>query len=84
MPSTLFLIPARAGSKGLPKKNIKQLGFIAQEVEYIIPELVKTREKDGIKAINYNGLIGVLINAIKEQQEEINNLKDILRRNNLF
>jgi hypothetical protein len=48
------------------------MGVIAQEVETVFPSLVKTAEN---KSVNYNGLIGVLIEAVKEQQEQINNLK---------
>ena len=56
------------------KENKKpSAGVIAQEVEKILPEIVQ--ENDGNKTLNYNGLIGLLIEAVKEQQEEINNLK---------
>ena len=46
--------------------------MIAQEVEKIFPELVTTNEN---KTVNYNGLIGVLIEAIREQQKQIDDLK---------
>jgi hypothetical protein len=49
------------------------IGVIAQEVEKIFPELVK--QSDTHKTVNYNGLIGVLIEAIKEQQKQIDELK---------
>jgi hypothetical protein len=49
------------------------IGVIAQEIEEIFPELVKTAEN---KSVNYNGLVGVLIEAIKEQQKQINILKE--------
>ncbi len=52
----------------------KQIGLIAQEVEKIYPELVKTGI-DGYKSINYTGLIPVMIEAMKKQQELINKLK---------
>jgi len=48
-------------------------GVIAQEVEQILPEIV--HENEGNKTVNYNGLIGLLVEAIKEQQDQINNLK---------
>ena len=47
-------------------------GVIAQEIEKILPELVNGEE---IKTVNYNGLIGLLIECVKKQQEEINELK---------
>lgn len=48
-------------------------GVIAQEVEKVLPELVTN--KDGLKSVNYDGLIGVLIESIKELKEEIKVLK---------
>lgn len=43
-----------------------KLGFIAQEVEAVLPELVTTAA-DGKKAVNYLGVIPLLVNALKEQ-----------------
>jgi hypothetical protein len=55
------------------KENGKSsYGVIAQELEDILPELVKQGE---IKSVNYNGIIGVLIEAIKELKEEIKIIK---------
>jgi Chaperone of endosialidase len=51
-----------------------QVGLIAQEVQKLIPELVKGRGRDNELALNYNGLIPVLIKAVQEQQAEINAL----------
>ena len=47
-------------------------GVIAQELEAVLPELVKQGE---VKSVNYNGLIGVLIEAVKELKKEIEELK---------
>jgi hypothetical protein len=47
-------------------------GIIAQELEEVLPELVKSGE---VKSVNYNGLIGVLIEAIKELKAEVEELK---------
>lgn len=47
------------------------MGFIAQDVEALIPELTHTDE-NGLKSVNYDGFIPILTEAIKEQQEEIN------------
>ena len=49
------------------------IGVIAQDIEEVIPELVKI--SNGTKTVNYNGLVGVLIEAIKEQQRQIEELK---------
>ena len=48
-------------------------GVIAQELEEVLPELVKDGE---IKSVNYNGIIGVLIEAVKELKKEIEELKN--------
>lgn len=51
----------------------RQLGLIAQEVEKVAPELVSTGN-DGYKVMNYDGLSALLVNAIKEQQQQIDQL----------
>ena len=56
-------------------KGIQQ-GFIAQEVEKIIPELITGGET---KYVNYQGIIPVLVEAIKEQQKQIDELKSKLK-----
>jgi len=48
----------------------KQIGVIAQEVEAVIPELVKT-DADGFKAVEYANLVAYLIEAVKQQQQLI-------------
>ena len=53
-------------------------GIIAQDVEKVLPEIV--RENDNTKSLNYNGLIGLLVEVVKEQQEQINNLKDRIEK----
>ena len=47
-------------------------GVIAQELEQVLPELVSDGDP---KAVSYNGIIGVLIEAVKELKEEIEELK---------
>ena len=49
-------------------------GVIAQDVEKVLPEIVRG-DVDGYKSLNYNGLIGLLIEAVKEQQKQIEELK---------
>ena len=53
------------------------VGVIAQEVEKVFPELVANGEK---KTVNYNGLIGLLIEVVKEQQTQINSLNERLSK----
>ena len=52
----------------------KHIGLIAQEVEKVIPELVKT-DAEGYKAVSYEKLTAVLVEALKEQQKEIEQYK---------
>jgi hypothetical protein len=51
-----------------------QVGLLAQEVERIYPELVST-DAQGYKAVNYAQLTPVLLEALKEQQTQIETLK---------
>ena len=54
----------------------KQMGVIAQEVEKIIPEVVKEDDsEDKIKSVAYGNMVGVLIEAVKELKAEIEELK---------
>lgn len=46
------------------------IGVIAQDVEKVLPALVNEK-RNGVKAVNYSGLIPVLQEAIKEQQSQI-------------
>jgi hypothetical protein len=54
--------------------NKPSLGLIAQEVEKVLPELVETNS-DGIKSVSYSNMVGLLIEAIKEQQIRIEELE---------
>lgn len=54
--------------------NRLHYGFIAQEIEKVFPDLVGT-DSNGFKTVNYSGVIPVLTEAIKTQQEEIESLK---------
>jgi hypothetical protein len=57
--------------------NMKEVGFIAQEVEAIIPDLV-TETGEGIKTVSYSRVTAVLVETIKEQQAQINALTDMV------
>jgi Chaperone of endosialidase len=63
------------------KDSPDRIGLIAQQVEPILPELVeevksfKEGEDDDHKAIRYSRLIPMLLKAMQEQQEQINELK---------
>ena len=70
----------------LPAEKHHAIGFIAQEVQTFLPELVKVNSNTGYYEINYGILNSILVEAIKEQQvfiEDINTqiveLENILR-----
>lgn len=53
-----------------------ELGFIAQEVEKVVPEIVtKENTKDEYRSVKYDKLVALLVEAIKEQQKQIDSLK---------
>ena len=55
-----------------------QIGLIAQEVEEVLPEVVLSPPDGGLKSVKYANLVAVLIEAVKEQQGQI----DVLREEN--
>ena len=55
-------------------QNKTNLGVIAQDVQKVVPEIVKERQ-DGYLAVQYDQLIPVLIESIKDQQKQIDDLK---------
>jgi hypothetical protein len=58
------------------KDGVRGLGVIAQEVEKVIPEVVKDNEE--YKSVAYGNIVGVLIEAIKELKAEVDELKSRL------
>ena len=57
----------------------KEAGVIAQEVQAVLPEVVKTRD-NGFMAVDYEKLTALLIEAIKDQQVQIDELKQDIER----
>ena len=53
-------------------------GFIAQEVEEIYPELVSTDPNSGEKAVNYANITPILLELVKDQQQQIDTLTERL------
>jgi len=52
----------------------RKVGVIAQEVEEVLPEVVNT-DTEGMKSVDYGKMVGVLIEAVKEQQAMIEEMK---------
>jgi hypothetical protein len=51
------------------------MGFTAQNVQSVFPELVRTDEKSGLLTLSMESLIPVLVQSVKELRNEINFLK---------
>ena len=70
--STLFKLLQIDGKSYTMKKDESEkqkIGLLAQDIEKVFPELVS--ESHGVKSVNYQGLVPVLINALKEQEDKI-------------
>lgn len=66
----------------LASTHQRQIGLIAQQVEEVVPEVVTTTtvENNELKSINYEVLTSILIEAIKEQQAQIDQLKETVQK----
>jgi len=61
------------------KDDKASIGLIAQEVEEVLPQLVHTASDEmGTKSVAYGNIVAVLIEAVKEQQKQIDELKEKL------
>ncbi|MBW2354000.1 MAG: tail fiber domain-containing protein [Deltaproteobacteria bacterium] len=63
-------------------KDSRQIGLLAQDVERVIPELVSADET-GYKAVSYNKLTAVLVEAVKELKAENERLRKRLKEETL-
>ena len=55
------------------------IGFIAQEVQEIIPDLIRKND-NGLLSLRDKGITALLVEAIKEQQQQINNLQEQINK----
>jgi hypothetical protein len=78
--STLAKLLLIDGKRYTMKKNGKQkIGVLAQDIQKVFPELVTTDNKEML-AVNYQGLVPVLINALKEQDDKISRLEKLVEK----
>ena len=75
--SKLLQIDGKSYTMKKDENEKQKIGLLAQDIEKVFPELVS--ESHGVKSVNYQGLVPVLINALKEQQSEIDELKTMLK-----
>ena len=76
--SKLLLIDGK--SYRMKKDGKQKIGVLAQDIQEVFPELV-TKDGNEILAVNYQGLIPVIINALNEQQREIKTIKKEFLKN---
>ena len=74
--SKLLQIDGKSYTMKKDENKKQKIGVLAQDIEKVFPELVS--ESNGIKSVNYQGLVPVLINALKEQEERIKRLEELL------
>jgi hypothetical protein len=55
----------------------RKIGVIAQEIQEVIPEVIH-EQNDGLLGVSYGNLAGLFIEAMKEQQKQIDELKEII------
>ena len=67
------IIKAKGGEDGYFVRK-HDVGVIAQEVEAILPEIVATRD-NGTKAVRYEKLVALLIEAVKELSNKVDALE---------
>ena len=67
--SKLLQIDGKTYTMKKDANHKKKIGLLAQDIEKVFPELVT--ETNDIKSVNYQGLVPVLINAMKEQDDKI-------------
>jgi hypothetical protein len=56
-----------------------QLGFVAQQVEKAVPEVVE-EDKDGFKQVSYGNLTALLVEGVKDQQKQLETIKKITEK----
>ncbi|MCL2328643.1 MAG: tail fiber domain-containing protein [Bacteroidetes bacterium] len=64
-------IALRAENKQAIVKDVAEFGYLAQELKEVFPELVSMDSTTGYYAVNYIGLIPVIVEALKDQQVQI-------------
>jgi hypothetical protein len=78
--STLAKLLLIDGKSYTMKKDGKQkIGVLAQDIQKVFPELVSTDDNEML-AVNYQGLVPVLINALKEQDDKISRLENLVQQ----
>ena len=75
--SKLLLIDGK--SYTMNKSGEEKIGILAQDIQEVFPELV-SKDDNEMLSVNYQGLVPVLINAIKEQEDKISRLENLVEQ----
>ena len=65
--------------EGIHVNEGHDIGVIAQEIQEVLPEVV-TRRENGYFAVKYEKIVALLIECIKDQQIQIDELKNIIKK----
>jgi hypothetical protein len=76
MRGTSYIFNAPSNTEG--QKGTQQIGFIAQELQNVVPEAV-VQGNDGIYAVNYNAITPLLVEGMKEQQNNITTQQETIK-----
>jgi hypothetical protein len=68
-------LPRQVGGRADRSEERPAIGVLAQEVEAVFPQLVSTPGGDDYKAVDYNGLTAVLLEAVKELKTALDALQ---------
>ena len=74
---SLLQLEAKSYTMKNDTEQKQKIGLLAQEVQKVFPELV-SEDNNGMLAVNYQALVPVLINALKEQENNYNELEKSL------
>ncbi len=78
MKSNYFNVTEEKYKNKLEKEGKNQIGFLAQELEKVFPEAVSFDSTSNLYAVKYTRLLPVLVEALKEQQAQIEALKKLV------
>ena len=76
--SKLLQIDGKSYTMKKDESEKQKIGLLAQDIEKVFPELVS--ENNGVKSVNYQGIVPILINALKEQDEKIKDQQSRINR----
>ncbi len=79
----LSLQPVTYHWKSEDESSDTHIGFIAQQVEEVFPDLVTTDRQTGLKSLNYTGLIPYTVKAVQEMDVQMQTIADIDTPNSL-